>query len=508
MKQTLLSLLIALLPLVAQAETVEIDGIYYNLVKKVKTAEVTSRPSGKYTGVIEIPDSVEYEGETYEVTIISPYAFSGCIGLTNVTIHSSVTSIGGYAFMDCNKLMSVIIPNSVASIGGGAFSGCSGLKEVHITDLGKWCQIRFENGGANPLSYAHHLYVNGKEIKDLVIPSSITSIGESAFLCCSGLTSATIPNSVTSIGERAFGGCSGLTSITIPNSVTNIGSYAFQDCSGITSITIPNSLTYLNYCVFKDCIGLTNITFGSSLKTIGNVAFENCSSLMRVILPNTLNEVGRSAFSGCTKLTSIYIPSSVTKIEDSSFANCPELTDVYCEIKTPLFSHHPQIYNQYYDNYIKTNAFDNSLIEYATLHVPAEACDSYKDKAPWSSFGTIVAIDGDVPGIDTPENPKCATPTIAYKNGKLTFSCATEGVEYVSEVTVADAKKYYTGEVNLGTTYKVSVVAMKTGYENSDAATMEINVGGSDGGPLGDLNGDGKVDATDITRLVNIVLKR
>ena len=73
---------------------------------------------------------------------------------------------------------------------------------------------------------------------------------------------------------------------------------------------------------------------------------------------------------------------------------------------------------------------------------------------------------------------------------------------------MADAKKYYTSEVNLGTTYKVSVIAMKTGYDNSDAATMEINVGGPGAGPVGDLNKDDEVDATDLTKLIDILLKR
>ena len=73
---------------------------------------------------------------------------------------------------------------------------------------------------------------------------------------------------------------------------------------------------------------------------------------------------------------------------------------------------------------------------------------------------------------------------------------------------MADAKKYYTNEVNLGTTYKVSVVAMKTGYDNSDPATMEINVSGPGAGPVGDLNKDSKVDATDLTKLIDILLKR
>ena len=177
MKQTILSLLLALLPLVASADAVEIDGIYYNIIPKGKAVEVTSNPNG-YAGSIDIPASVEY-GETpttYSVTSIGGSAFSGCSGLTSVTIPNSVTSIGSYAFKECNGLTSVDIPNSVTSIGIYAFSGCSGL------------------------------------------------------------TSITIPNSVTSIGTSAFSGCSGLTSVTIPNSVTSIGSYAFQNCPELTDV--------------------------------------------------------------------------------------------------------------------------------------------------------------------------------------------------------------------------------------------------------------------------------
>ena len=171
MKQTLLSLLLALLPLLAAAaDAVEIGGIYYNLIPKGKVAEVTSKPSGYYSDEIVIPESVEHDGVSY-----------------------GVTGIGDYAFRDCSVLTSVTIPNSVTSIGSSAFSGCSGLTSV-------------------------------------TIPNSVTSIGSSAFALCSGLTSVTIPNSVTTIGAFAFAECSGLTSVTIGNSVTTIGDYAFHGC--------------------------------------------------------------------------------------------------------------------------------------------------------------------------------------------------------------------------------------------------------------------------------------
>ena len=235
MKNLLSLFLLMLLPMMAEAYEAQIGGIYYNFNKDAKTATVTSGDN-KYSGTANIPATVNYSGETYDVTSIGDYAFEGCRGLTSVTIPNSVTSIGDDAFSGCSGLTSVTIPNSVTSIGEAAFHNCSGLTSVHISDLEAWCKITFNNSLSNPLTYAHHLYMDGKEITNLVIPNSITSIGNYAFERCSGLTSVTIPNSVTSIGTWAFEGCRGLTSVTIPNSVTSIGEKAFSGCTSIMTV--------------------------------------------------------------------------------------------------------------------------------------------------------------------------------------------------------------------------------------------------------------------------------
>ena len=119
------------------------------------------------------------------------------------------TSIGSDAFSGCTGLTSITIPSSITSIDSNAFSGCTGLTGCYITDLARWYTINFETKATNPLYYAKKLYVNGELVTELVIPDNMTTIPNYTFINCTDLTNITIPDSVTRIGESTSEGCVG-----------------------------------------------------------------------------------------------------------------------------------------------------------------------------------------------------------------------------------------------------------------------------------------------------------
>ena len=405
--------------MLASADAVEIGGIYYNLDHEAKTAEVTRNPNqhggsdyeaktagvtsspNQYEGDVAIPESVTYDDVVYSVTSIADGAFYGCSDLISITIPSSVTSIGEWAFSGCSGLTSITIPNGVISIGDYAFQSCTSLTSITIpssvTSIGKLpffdCSglksIAVENG--NPVYDSREdcnaiIKTSDNELisgcMNTTIPNSVTKIGQAAFQSCKGLRSVRIPNSVVSVGQNAFCNCSGMTSITIPNSVTSIGEAAFRGCSGLTAITIPNSVTSIDEYVFYECSGLTTVSIPNSVTFIDRYAFSRCRGLTAVTIPNSVTFIEQGAFFGCSGLTSISIGSGIITICDQVFACCPELTDVYCYAESVPYT--------YADSY--SNAFKDSSIEYATLHVPAGSVSAYQAVKPWKYFKEIVAL--------------------------------------------------------------------------------------------------------------------
>lgn len=359
MKRVLL-LLSVLLPFVVNAETVEIEGLWYNVILKGKVATVVQSEGNQYSGDIVIPEKIEYNDVECTVTEIAAYAFDGCKTMTSVTIPPTITTVGDAAFINCN-----------------------GLKGIYITDLSAWCNISFTKYG-NPLFYAKHMYLNGQEIKELIIPESVKSIGNYAFENCIEIASVVISDGTETIGEYAFWNCNKMSSITIPSSLKEICSSAFSDCSAlssvhisdltawcntvfgdnplsiaghlflnnnevknvvvsegvtsmintfpncteITSVVLPNSLTDIGKSTFRGCTGLSSIVIPDNVTTIGVWAFQGCSNLATLTIGNSVNKIDTYAFMNCSKLTGLMFPNSLKEIGSSSFRECNSITSI------------------------------------------------------------------------------------------------------------------------------------------------------------------------------------
>ena len=321
------------------------------------------------------------------------YAYNS--GLAAVTIPNTVTTIGKEAFYYNASLTSITIPESVVSIGERAFYYCNNLTTVNFYAI---------NCTAEGLSTTMSLF--GDAVTSLTIGERVTRIPDYAFIDCTGLTGPlVIPDSVTYIGEEAFAWCSGITEITIGKSVDDVGAWAFSGCSSMTTfnynaenctsfspgnywafnscssfttlnigenvksipprafqlcnfteVTIPDSVTYIGEEAFMNCrqlatvnynainctvegisstrplfgSALTSLTIGEKVKTIPSYAFANCSGLTgTLILPDSLESIGYGAFSGCSGFTgTLTIPESVTSFASAVFSGCSGLTSI------------------------------------------------------------------------------------------------------------------------------------------------------------------------------------
>ena len=162
-------------------------------------------------------------------------------------------------------------------------------------------------------------------LTSIILPDSVTSIGDTAFQNCSNLKSINIPYGVTSIETNTFNGCSSLTEITIPDSVTSIAYNAFTDCNAVKTLVIGNSLTSFDNLPITSA--LESITIGDGITEIGAEKFKDFKNLTSVTIGGGVTKIGTSAFAGCTGLTSVEIPNNVTNISGSAFHSCSNLTE-------------------------------------------------------------------------------------------------------------------------------------------------------------------------------------
>lgn len=414
-------------------------------------------------------DNIIYDSRDNCNAIIETSTNTLIIGCKNTTIIDSIKAIGGYAFWGCSGLSSLFIPNSVVNIGFEAFFQCSGLASIDVDPNNTVYDSR--NNCNAIISKNDRTLILG--CKNTIIPNDVESISDDAFNKCTGLISLKIPDSVLKIGKDAFADCSNLSTIEISNNLQYIGSSAFQSCSCLMDFCIPNSVIYigdnafnstgwhLNHdegWMYKDgwflgyrgilvdmpreieisdgtkgisdswALFLESVNIPSGVKYICGHTFWQ-SKIRNVVFPSSVEYI--EGFERCPNLTSIFILGNVGLIENS-FSYCENLKDVYCYSETV-----PDLRFSFYSQY--------SNIIHATLHVPANSLDLYKNDYYWGKFESIVPLtDNDtVPtNVHTLQKRNNATPITMYSlDGKL-ISKPQRGLNII-RISDGTTKKVY-----------------------------------------------------------------
>lgn len=480
---------------------------------------------------VTIPDAV---------TTIGKSAFENCSGLTSVHIGNSVTTIGDYAFYYCGGLKGVNIGNAVTHIGDRAFGACDGLKSLVVASENTKYDSRDSCNAI--IETATNTLIMG--CQSTIIPNTVTAIGNSAFMGCSGLTSINVPNSVTTIGEGAFAICSRLADVTIPNSVITVGHRAFEGTSWYNSqpdgvvyagqvaykykgsadstiVTLQDNTISITDYAFAWCTGVLSVTLSNSVTTIGTSAFEGCRDLASVTLGNSAATIGKRAFTGCDSLTVLavtsgnpkydsrnncnaiietasntlivgckgtIIPHSVTAIGNQAFAECNGLTSVNLPKSVTTIGD----YSFSYCNDLQSVTIPNSVTaigEYAFA-----GCHGLKDVHTYITHLSSVALGDSVFFVWTPDND------YDYSGRTLHVPHGT------ADAYQADQHWYpYFGQIEEG---------LLRGDVNSDLevniadvnAIIDIILVGDGDITVADVNGDGEISIADLNAVIDIIL--
>lgn len=306
------------------------------------------------------------------LTSIATYDFYSCKNLTTIVLPPQITSIGSSAFFGCYRLQEIVIPEAVKKISEYAFNGCSGLQSVTLSE--------------GLTTIGDYAFSACSSLQGIAIPASVTSIAASAFWSCPGLTTITVDEANAVYDSRD--NCNGLiqsstntlllgiTTTVIPSTVTTIGPSAFYGNSRLQSITITEGVQTIDDSAFSGCTSLTTVILPTTLTSIGSNAFSGCKKLSLINFSSGLKTIGNAAFKGCTGLKKVLIPASVTKLNSNAFVECSRLLKVAVMHTTPIT--------------VSTTVFP--YYKKATLYVPKGCREAYLDANVWKDFYAIVEL--------------------------------------------------------------------------------------------------------------------
>ena len=405
------------------------------------------------SSVIDIGDhAFEYCIRLASVTMpesvkrIGAGAFLYCGALTGVAFPSSVTSIGSAAFFG-SGLTSLTIPGGVDSIGVGAFGNCSGLAAISVNPNTRFYSrdgALYEVEFYNTQRYDFLLQYPAGKAGTYSIPSSVSGIIEGAFNGCKWLTAVEIPVGAT-IGQGAFMDCSGLMVVSIPDGTPFINPNVFNGCTSLTGVTIPSSVTSIGFAAFSGS-GLTSVTIPASVTYIGGYAFAGCTGLKDVAIPSSVTDIESYAFSK-SGLTSVVIPASVTSIGYSVFADCPNLTSVTISAGVTSIGSDEFSGSGLTSVTIPASvtSIGDSAFQYCTSLTSAEFLGNAPEMGGWvfesAAAGFIVKFHAGATGFTTPTwlgYPSGSLTQNIWLSGNLTFGNVKVGSAANATMTISN----------------------------------------------------------------------
>ena len=367
------------------------NNLYYLIDTDNNTATLYANKDNSYTGDINIPEEVTFEGKSYPVVALADECFKSC-QIGKVTIPKSVKKLGNKCF-ESSTLSSITILNSVTELGTYCFSGCSSLLSItiptSITELPDYC------------------FSSSNLSQGVSLPNSLQKLGNSCFGSCK-VTNIELPLSITEIGVKCFSYCKDLTCIKFPNNLKKISYECLAYCNKLQEVTLPTGLEVIEAGSFYNCSSLEQISIPNSVKEMNcqyhmsyiinqEGIFEECSNLKQITIPPLVTSLGHNMFWGCSSLATVTIGSGVNKIEYRAFASCKKINKINCyaeEVPTIEFMKGD-------DSTIKDpfGYYGGIDLKNCILNVPTGSKSKYEEAEYWKNFGKISSLGTPEPGV-------------------------------------------------------------------------------------------------------------
>ena len=301
----------------AAAENVTIDGLKYYLFSDTHEACLINKNT--WSGELDIPAEVSYNGQTYAVTSISWLAFGHCTELTKVRIPKTINRVIHRVIWDENVI------GSVSEDCMNPFAGCTALESIEVDEDNPIMKsiggILFSKDGTRL-----YCYPGGLKAESYTVPDSVTWIGD-AFGFNEYLVTVKLPETVE-ILHTSFSRCTKLEQVILPKNLTSLEAYLFSECPSLKSVEIPSGIKTISESVFRNCSSLETVVLPENVSSIGNYSFANCTSLETIVIPASLRDISNGLFLGCSNLKSVTIPDGVVRVSLDAFDGCSSLKEL------------------------------------------------------------------------------------------------------------------------------------------------------------------------------------